>query len=87
VDLLDDLQRHIQAFVAGDYSVDDLHFELAEYVQQIADSEDVRARALFGRAFSLISEYGYGHRTEQSARDELRTSIGETLGERQHAQV
>jgi hypothetical protein len=45
------------------------------FMDEIADDEDAKARGAAGVIGSIISEYSYGHRTEESMREELATAI------------
>ena len=75
MDLLAELARPIRAFVNRRMTLEQLHFELSDYVLDVAEANEPSARALFASAFRLIGEHGRGHRTTESARIELRRDL------------
>ena len=66
-----EVQNNIRAYLEGTLSLDDLEDWLAEYALALDAAGDIEAQGLSARAWRLISEYGYGHRSEESVRAEL----------------
>jgi hypothetical protein len=71
VDLIHQLEDQVVAFVDERASLDDLAEWLSNNAPELAAIDDAGATLLNGRAWTLVSEYGYGHRSEASARREL----------------
>lgn len=74
--LIDDEGQLVRAYVAGHVSRAILESWLAQNAQAVADAHDSDASALFGRASSLLAEFGYGHRSEPEVRSELAAFLG-----------
>ena len=68
---LQELRDRIQAYVAGQNSLDDLRDWLAEFAQDVADSDDAEVRELSGEAWVLMSEFDRGHRADDAVRHAL----------------
>ena len=62
----------IRSYLDGDLSLDELQDWLDAHVQATADSADPAAIELSDRAWILLSELGYGIRTDESVRAEFR---------------
>jgi hypothetical protein len=77
MDLFAELETHVRQYVDGRRSLDDLDDWLTDYAQEIADSEDRRVRVVAGRAWNLISEYGYGDGSEDRVRVGLQNVLAE----------
>jgi hypothetical protein len=75
MDLLDEIRLHVQSYVDGRCTLDQLQERLADRAETVAASDDDRIRRLDGRAWTLISEYGYGHRSEDSVRADLSAEL------------
>ena len=68
----------IEQCVRGELGIHQMDRRLAAYVRRIATAvDDAEARRLYGRARALDSELGYGHRTEDGVRNELRKLLAE----------
>lgn len=78
MNLAQQLQARVRAYVEGQATLTDVRAWLAEHAQAIADAGDAALNELDGRAWILISEYDYGHRDEVG----LRTALGELAGPR-----
>ncbi|MGH2355548.1 MAG: hypothetical protein ACRDI2_00780 [Chloroflexota bacterium] len=75
MDLLAEIEGHVREYVEGRRTVQDLHFELAAFVQDVADSDDERVQRLDGLAWLLISEFSDGHRTEDEVKAQLAAEL------------
>ncbi len=76
--LASEIRDFVEQCIRGELGVHDLDRCLAAYVRKIgAATDDAEARRLYGSARALDSELGYGHRTEDSVRDELRRILAE----------
>jgi len=69
---LRNVQVTIKSYVAGARSMASLEEALAEESVVLAATPDRQASLLVGDAWRLVSEVGYGHRSEESAKAELR---------------
>ena len=69
--LREEVQEQIVAYLESRNSLDDLHYWLADHVQEIADVGDCEGRELADRAWILIAEFDAGHRDEDGVRDAL----------------
>jgi len=68
----------IEQCVRGELGVSDLDRRLSIYVRRIGSAmDDAEARRLYGRARMLGSERGYGHRTEDDVRNQLRLLLAD----------
>ena len=73
----------VERGASGELSIRELDRALSPFVRRIAAArDDEEARRLYGRARSLASERGYGHRTEAEARDELQALLLERVAEK-----
>lgn len=63
-----ELECEVAGFVNGHLSLDDLEDWLSLNAVELATLEDPEAQRLSGRAWTLICEYAYGHRSEDDAR-------------------
>jgi hypothetical protein len=85
--LVSEIRDLVEQCVRGELGIGDLDRRLSVYVRRIgAAPDDAEARQLYGRARMLGSERGYGHRTEDDARDQLRQLLAE-LDARFHSQA
>lgn len=76
--LASEVRDLIEQCVQGELGVHQMDRRLAAYVRRIAAAvDDAEARRLYGRARALDSELGYGHRTEEGVRNELRKLLAE----------
>ncbi|MGH2370458.1 MAG: hypothetical protein ACRDI2_19965 [Chloroflexota bacterium] len=71
------LREEVRRYLHQEHTLRQLHRWLAGHVRQLADSPDEAARRLDGLAWLLISEYSYGHRTEDSVRARLTAAAPE----------
>jgi hypothetical protein len=71
VDQLQELYKRIESYLRGELPLEGLEDWLGDSVAVIAATQDSGAQALSGRVWRLISEFGYGHRSEESLRSEL----------------
>lgn len=71
MDLLSEIYERIAAVVDGRLTLADFRDWIAD-ASETADDEGLEsARALSGRVWRLLSEHGYGHRTDEQLRAEL----------------
>ena len=77
-----EIREVIEQCIRGDIGVHDMGRRLGAYVRAIAAAmDDGEARKLYGSARALDSELGYGHRTEEGVRGELRRVLAEVDAE------
>lgn len=72
---LQEVQGQISSYLDGALSLDELEDWLAESAESLSQAGDDAAVRLSARAWRLISELGYGHRDENSVREELRKAM------------
>ena len=70
-----ELRKEVGRYLQGQNSLSQFRAWLERHVRQLADTPDATNRLLNGQAWLLLSEYDYGHRTE----DEIRTELAETV--------
>jgi hypothetical protein len=76
--LASEIRDLIEQCVRCELSLSELDRRLGIFVRRIAAArDDEEARQLYGRVRMLGSERGYGHRTEDDARNELRSLLAE----------
>lgn len=73
--LASELESMIRSYVMGAVSRAELQTWLDTHVQETADSGDRTATDLSDRAWILLSELGYGQRSEESVRSELKQCL------------
>ncbi len=75
MDLTQELKNQLSMFVRGELSLSAVHYFVAQYAEELASSPDPEGRKLESLTWGLLSEYSYGHQTEET----VRTIIGREL--------
>ncbi|MBM2811153.1 MAG: hypothetical protein HW416_1912 [Chloroflexi bacterium] len=70
------IERLLTRFIANEIPVTDLRDWFAVYAQAIAQDGDSEARLIADTIELLVSEYDYGHRTEEEIRREAVALLG-----------
>lgn len=73
--LLADLEAELRAYLAGQRTLAQLQEWDAAHTLAIAAAQDEAAERLSGLLMLLMSEYSYGHRSEESVQEELRAAL------------
>jgi len=68
-------REKVSGYLRGSASLADLESWIWSFLGDLEESQDDGARNIAGTIGSLISEYSYGDRTEESMRKELATAI------------
>ena len=71
MDLLHEHQKSVQAYLDRALSLQELEDRVADLAASVAEEGAGAAGHLSAGVWRLISEYGYGHRDEESVRSEL----------------
>ncbi len=71
MNLLQELRDAIQSYLDGRSGLEDLQDVLSDLSAPISAGEDAEATAIASATWRLMSEYGYGHRSEVALRREL----------------
>jgi len=71
MDLAAEIQERVRAYLRGTTSLATLENSLGDLGETSSVGQEQPANHLAGRVWRLISEYGYGHRDEESMRAEF----------------
>lgn len=79
MDLARELRELVQSYVNGDAELHAVREWLEDHVQAIHDSAFRELRDLDAQIWSVLAEYDYGHRDDQSVRLQLMQLVNEAL--------
>jgi hypothetical protein len=71
MDLVGEICEHVAAYLAQLAQLDDLRDWIADASELADEMGSVEARRLSAQVWRLVSEHGYGHRSDESLQAEL----------------